>query len=109
MPDWIEQRSLHQPIDARVAEDGLGAGEAEVISPGLEPATHVVVDERKGRRMAAAVGLPLTGAVGLLLAARRSGLIDSPAEAIDALQGAGFHVSPALRDGALEQAGERAG
>ena len=37
----------------------------------------VIIDERKGRRYARRLGLPLTGTLGVLLLAKERGLITS--------------------------------
>ena len=53
----------------------LGAGEAAVIQHALEQRIGVVgIDERKGRRAARAVGLTVTGTLGLLARAKTLGV-----------------------------------
>ena len=45
----------------------------------------VLIDERSGRRVAQAIGLPVKGTVGILLAAFRAGLV-SKTQALEAVQ-----------------------
>jgi len=45
----------------------------------------LLVDERRGPRMASAAGLPITGLLGVVAAARRAGLIDSARPILDEL------------------------
>jgi predicted nucleic acid-binding protein len=50
---------------------GLDRGEAEVLALAEErEARLVVIDERKARRYAQRLGIPLTGTLGLLVAAK---------------------------------------
>ena len=54
----------------------LGAGEAESIALALtEPGTLLLMDEAEGRAAARSRGIVLTGAVGVLISARRKGWI----------------------------------
>ena len=72
---WLRVEKVSTPLDA-VALADLGAGEAAVIHLALERRIDlVVIDERKGRRAALAVGLRVTGALGLLGRAKVLGRI----------------------------------
>lgn len=64
-PEWVRFVALAKPLDL-VARANLGAGEAAVIELALqEGIPRVVIDERRGRRAALAVGLQVTGTLGL--------------------------------------------
>src|SRR5438093_147378 len=54
----------------------------------------VVLDDRAARLQAEAVGLRLTGPVGILLTAARQGLLDFQ-QALDGLLATGFRLGPA--------------
>jgi len=78
---------------------GLDAGEMQVLllASEVQPA-WVVIDERLGRRVALAMHLPLTGTIGVLLAAFQATLLTKQ-QALDAAQhivALGIHISPAL-------------
>ena len=106
-PAWITVQPLTQPLDARVVVAGLDQGETEVLSLALELGTHtVVVDERRARRTALALGLPIIGAVGLLARAKGEGVLPAVRPAIEALRRTGFFVSNALVERVLREAGE---
>lgn len=78
-------------------ENGLGRGEAAVIHTALnERITTVVIDERKGRRVAALNGLQVTGSLGLLLALRQRGLVPSLSQLIARMKAKGIHLSDEL-------------
>ncbi len=86
-----------------VLSGALGAGETAVIHTALtEMISTVVIDERKGRRMAAVHGLHVTGSLGLLLALRRRGLLASMPQAIARMKAKGIHLSDDLVDEALK-------
>ena len=103
---WIRSIALTQPRRAR-AYAGLDRGEAEVLALAEErDARLVVIDERKGRRYAERVGLPLTGTLGVLLLAKEAGLIERVSDWTSKLQEAGLFLSPDLIRKILEVAGE---
>ena len=85
----------------------LGAGEREAIAlAGQLGARRLILDDLPARRLAARRGLPVTGTVGLLLAAKHAGLVPAVAPLLDALTAAGFHLSGRVRDAVLAAAGE---
>ena len=74
---WIITVPLAAPQRTRVYV-GLDQGEAEVLALAEEHAAClVIIDERKGRRYAERMGLPLTGTLGVLLLAKERGLVPS--------------------------------
>jgi len=85
----------------------LGPGEAEALMLALEEKEVVVVlDDALARRMAEALGLYLTGTLGLLLDARRAGLIPAVRPLLDRLQALRFRLAPHTYAAALHLAGE---
>ena len=106
-PSWMIEQHLTQPIGAQVLHAQLGSGEGEAISLAIElRARWVILDDRPARRLAEALGLPVIGTLGILLAAKRRGLISIVRPTLDALVGFGFHVTPQLRERLLADAGE---
>jgi uncharacterized protein len=86
----------------------LDPGEAEVVALALELGTKdVVQDDLDARRFARRSGLQPVGTLGLLLAARRAGIIQAVSPEIETLREAGFHASDALVQRILAEAGER--
>ena len=81
---WIKTVPLAHPQRALVYT-GLDDGEAAVLALAEELNGIVVMDERKGRRYAGRLGLPLTGSLGLLLLAKERGLLKSVDAALDQL------------------------
>jgi predicted nucleic acid-binding protein len=107
LPTWVSERTLTQPIGPRILRTTLGPGESEVISLALEiGAQWVILDERPARRLAQALGLPVIGTLGVLLASKRRSLLPAVRPCLDALVNVGFHISPGLYDLVLVDAGE---
>lgn len=104
---WIKVTSLANPRQALLYV-GLDQGEAEVLALADEQTARLVImDERKGRRYARRLGLPLTGTVGILLTARSEGLIPALAPLFEQLLSTGLYLAPELIEKALELAGEK--
>ena len=73
---------------------GLGAGESSVISLAqILPNATAVLDDLAARRCAESLGLPVTGTLGLVLKAKKTGNIKSVAKALDSIVAAGLFIS----------------
>jgi uncharacterized protein len=85
----------------------LGAGESDVLWVALEtPGSVAVLDEVPARRVAAQLAIAFTGTLGLLLDAKRRGLILAVAPVLVELDRRNFHMSPRIRDAILKAADE---
>jgi predicted nucleic acid-binding protein len=104
---WMVERACTQPIAPMILRASLGTGESEAISLALEiRAERLILDEKGARRLAEAVGLNVMGTLGILLAAKRKGLIPSVRPQVEALLGKHFWISPRLVERALADIGE---
>ncbi len=65
-----------------------------------------MLDERRGRRFARSLNLPVVGSVGILVRAKQAGLVSAVRPLLDALLHHGFFLSEAVYRRILEQAGE---
>jgi uncharacterized protein len=107
IPPWIGVRTLSQPMAARVLQTGLGPGESEAISLALELDAHrVILDDRPARRLAQALGLRVRGTIGVLIVAKRAGLLPTIRPSLDALAQFNFFLTPRLYERALGAAHE---
>jgi predicted nucleic acid-binding protein len=79
----------------------LGAGESQVIAHGLAGARWVVLDDRAARRCAVAHGLPVIGSLGVVLRAKRHGVVDEAKPWVTKLFAAGMFVETQLLANAL--------
>lgn len=84
----------------------LDAGESAAICLAQEVNAAVLMDERLGRAVARRLGLPVIGSLGVLIAAKRSGLIASLGATVAQMQANGYYMADALIREALIRAGE---
>ena len=86
----------------------LHKGEAEAIVLAAEcKADYLLIDERRGRAIAAGRGVPSIGLIGVLLFAKQRGFITGVKQCLVDLQSqAGFYLSEPLIKRALEAANE---
>lgn len=95
------------PIPQRVLEWRLGAGESSVLALATaHPGTEVIIDDLAGRKCAASLNIPLRGTLGIVLVAKRRGLIPLARPVIEAMMGAGLYLSRRVLDEALGRVGE---
>lgn len=103
---WLVVRSP-AAITTLPFEHDLGPGETEVLMLAGEIGDVVaVLDDGLARREAERRGIPVIGTLGLLVNAKRAGLVSSVKEQIDRLQAKRFRVSPLTRVAVLKLAEE---
>ena len=103
---WIRTVSLTDPQSASVY-GRLDQGEASVLALAKEHDAHlVIIDEKKAREEAKRIGLPVRGTVGVLLDAKKKGLIDTIKPLLEALRDNGMYLEQSLIDKVLQLAGE---
>ena len=94
-------------IDPIVAAWDLGAGESAVLTwARRNPGYEAILDDRAARDCATTLGLPVRGTLGVVLLARREGLIPRVEPVFQQLLGAGLRIAPDVLDMALKLAGE---
>ena len=94
-------------IPAAIAAWRLGAGEASVLALAAEhPGTEAIVDDLAGRRCAASLNIPVRGTLGIVLVAKRRGLIPKARSVIEEMVIAGLHLSRQVMDEALRRVDE---
>lgn len=106
--NWIEIRSVINKQLVRKLELNLDQGEAEAIILAVKlNANQLLIDERLGRREAVKLGLSLTGILGMLLIAKKRGLISNVKSVMDDLiSQTTFRVGDKLYDRILKEANE---
>ncbi len=85
----------------------LDIGEAEAIALAKELGAHLlIIDEKQGRQIAQSMDLPIIGLLGVLLAGKKAGLVDTLSPLLQRLGDIGFYISNRLTGEVLKQAGE---
>jgi len=86
----------------------IDRGEAESIALALETqASLILLDDSDAREKARLYHLKITGILGLLIRAKKSGKLMSLSAALDALRDTGFWLSATLENRLLIEVGER--
>ena len=108
LPDWLRVEAVGDSEEAARLMIDLDRGEAEAIELAKElHADRLLIDERKGRRVAVREGVPVIGLLGVLLLAKRRGLIVSARALLGRLElEAGIYLTADLKEEALRSVGE---
>ena len=103
---WLRQlRSAS--VDPELSR--LDAGEASTLRAALALGDRglVILDDFAARREARRLGVEFIGTAGVIVEAKRTGLIDRAAPAFERLTEEGFHLSEDLIHAILAELGER--
>lgn len=85
----------------------VDAGEASAIALALErPGCTLILDDYKARKTAEKLAVQLTGTFGVLLRAKRQGLVPAVKPLLDQIKQTNFRFSTGLEMAVLAQAGE---
>jgi predicted nucleic acid-binding protein len=84
----------------------LDAGETAAIRLAQNLKAALLIDERLGRAVARRLGVPVIGSLGVLIAGKRLGLIESVGSIITQMRENGYYIADALVSEALLRAGE---
>lgn len=104
--DWMTIRSPTACL-ALPSRQQLGPGESHVLWLAFEiPGSVAILDDGPARRVAAQLGIAFTGTLGLLLDAKKRGLIAAVAPVLDELDRHAFNMSPRIRESILKAASE---
>jgi len=106
-PPWLRVERLRMQLPDAVLRRSLGDGEREALAMAVEiQAERILLDDRPARRVALELNLLVTGTAGVLLVAKRHGLIPRVRPCLDALIEKSFFIGSDLYDDVLHLAGE---
>jgi predicted nucleic acid-binding protein len=105
---WIQVQPVANRELVQALRQDLDAGEAEAIALALEVgAEFLLMDECLGREVAQHLDVRCVGLIGVLIEAKRKGLIGEIRTLLDALRDvAGFRISESLYQRVLRDEGE---
>jgi len=98
LPPWIviqpPPSNLMQCSDLAVLDPGEASSIALALSSG--PAL-LIIDEKKGRRVAERLNINIIGTIGVLIRAKIAGLIEDPGSLLSRLESVDFRLDERLR------------
>jgi len=101
-------KQIQNRLAVQLLQKELDSGESEAIVLAIENnITDILIDEYKGRKIAQSQGLLTIGTIGVLLQAKKKGLIKKVKPELDKLVANHRRISQELYDRALELAGEK--
>lgn len=106
-PEWLTVEGVRDAAVVAALRTQLDDGEASAIALAMELGDVIVIlDDKKARRIARQIGLKILGTIGVLLRAKRRGVIAAIHPMLTALQETGFRMTAGLYGEALRLAGE---
>lgn len=104
LPDWIKIAKPANKRTKKILEMELDRGEASAIALGLEyNDVLLLIDEKKGRKVARNLGLTIMGTLGILIKAKELGIITSLKSEIQRLQDSKFRIADELVEEILKK------
>jgi hypothetical protein len=85
---------------------GIDAGEAEAIALALNLKARLLIDDRKGRKIARHEGLSILGFGAVLVKAKHAGVIDKVVPVIRKMEAMHYHISERVVSEIIQLCGE---
>ena len=115
--DFPESPLIREAVDKRQLElctapdfsafaQKIDVGEASSIAVAIDYGCGVLMDDKAGRTMAANAGVPVIGTVGVLVLAKRKGMVPLVMPLLEELVSSGYFLSEEIIAAALVASGE---
>ncbi|MDP2366590.1 MAG: DUF3368 domain-containing protein [Ignavibacteria bacterium] len=101
-----KQLELCDAPDFSAFAQKIDTGEASAIAVAIDLGCGVLMDDKTGRRMATNAGVPVIGTVGVLVLAKRKGLVPLVKPQIENLAASGYFLGEEVIAAALAASGE---
>lgn len=106
IPNWIEVVQLKTDVHKGLS-GYLDAGESTSIAFASEhEGSLLIIDEIKGRKAAKEMGIPVTGSLGVLIAAKNKGHLKAVKPIIEKIHKTNFRISEHLIERVLDKVKE---
>jgi predicted nucleic acid-binding protein len=107
LPEWAIIKSPRDKHLVNALSRLLGDGESEAIALALElKADFLILDDLKARKIAREMGVKVMGTAGVLLLAKKRGIVGAVKPLLSELVERGFRISPEVIEVILKAAGE---
>ena len=96
--EWIQIVRVDPNVDRRMYRAKLHEGEVEVMLLAQDTgADLVIIDDDAARKTAEYLGLPLTGTLGVLIKAKKRGLLEAVMPVVSVMEQQGIYFSGPLK------------
>ncbi|AMM53449.1 DUF3368 domain-containing protein [Pyrococcus kukulkanii] len=107
LPNWVIVRPVSDEKFVKVLSYSLGKGEAEAIALALElNADIIILDDLKAKKFAEDLGLNIIGTAGVILLAKKRGIIKRAFPVLKELREKRFWISDAIIRRIMKSDGE---
>jgi predicted nucleic acid-binding protein len=108
LPDWIKVHEVSKKSIQKTLEQLVDTGEASAIAYAFEnPDCTIILDDRLARRLAKSLGFKVTGTLGVIVKAKKLGLIVSVKPILAKIAETDFRITPELVSKILDLTGEK--
>ncbi len=106
--NWIHICKIQDQSQKRMYQAKLHDGEVEVmiLAQKNQNKDLVIIDDNSAKKTAKYLGLTVTGSLGVILKAKKQGLIHSVITLMNQLIQNGFYITPEVYDFVKDEAGE---
>jgi len=105
--EWLIVKPVQNRAMVKILETQIDRGESEAIALAAELGeVFIVLDDKKARRIARQITPRVIGTIGLLLRAKKNGIIEKIEPILDELNAVNFRIGNSLYRHALELAKE---
>lgn len=106
--DWIHVNKISNQSEKKMYKAKLHDGEVEVmiLAQEMKGTDLVIIDDNAAKKTAKYLGLTVTGTMGVLLKAKKCGIISEIYPLLEEIKRNGFYIGRSLEVLILEQAGE---
>ena len=107
LPEWIKVKPLKNRTSFHSNRKIVDYGEASIITLAMEISSPLlIIDDKRGRKLANALNIPLSGTLGTVLKAKKIGVIKSVKPVLENLKAIDFRISDELEAFILREAKE---
>jgi uncharacterized protein len=106
---WVTAHSVEMGVSFQELIEVLDQGEAEALALAKQLNAVVLIDERRGRKVAIKHGIAVTGSAAVLIKAKKSGVVKKLKPLIEQLGEHGYRMSDVLIAEVLNRVNETSG